>query len=95
MFQLLSRAYAEAHPMMTDRSENRCGGNFLKLGGVINGADWYSFPGGEASTALALGSELPGWAAGRGSAPMHRVAYVHDWWYHMGDVHCVWYVQEQ
>lgn len=48
MFQLLSRAYAEAHPMMTDRSENRCGGNFLKLGSVINGADWYSFPGGEA-----------------------------------------------
>ncbi|XP_055989013.1 carboxypeptidase Z [Sorex fumeus] len=46
MFKLLSRAYADAHPMMTDRSENRCGGNFLKSGGVINGADWYSFTGG-------------------------------------------------
>ncbi|KAK2115368.1 hypothetical protein P7K49_005994 [Saguinus oedipus] len=46
MFKLLSRAYAEVHPMMMDRSENRCGGNFLKRGSIINGADWYSFTGG-------------------------------------------------
>nr|XP_010343538.1 carboxypeptidase Z [Saimiri boliviensis boliviensis] len=46
MFKLLSRAYAEVHPMMMDRSENRCGGNFLQRGSIINGADWYSFTGG-------------------------------------------------
>lgn len=48
MFRLLARAYADVHPMMMDRSENRCGGNFLKSGSIINGADWYSFTGGEA-----------------------------------------------
>lgn len=48
MFQLLARAYADVHPMMMDRSENRCGGNFLKRGSIINGADWYSFTGGAA-----------------------------------------------
>ncbi|XP_004715121.1 carboxypeptidase Z [Echinops telfairi] len=46
MFKLLARAYADVHPMMTDKSEQRCGGNFLKKGGIINGADWYSFTGG-------------------------------------------------
>ncbi|ELK06547.1 Carboxypeptidase Z [Pteropus alecto] len=46
MFKLLARAYADVHPMMMDRSENRCGGNFLKTGSIINGADWYSFTGG-------------------------------------------------
>uniref|UniRef100_A0A8C3X4Z1 Carboxypeptidase Z n=1 Tax=Catagonus wagneri TaxID=51154 RepID=A0A8C3X4Z1_9CETA len=46
MFKLLARAYADVHPMMMDRSENRCGGNFLKRGSIINGADWYSFTGG-------------------------------------------------
>lgn len=46
MFKLLARAYADVHPMMMDKSENRCGGNFLKRGGIINGADWYSFTGG-------------------------------------------------
>ncbi|XP_042528630.1 LOW QUALITY PROTEIN: carboxypeptidase Z, partial [Dipodomys spectabilis] len=46
MFKLLARAYADVHPMMMDRSENRCGGNFLKHGSIINGADWYSFTGG-------------------------------------------------
>jgi hypothetical protein len=48
MFKLLARAYADVHPMMMDRSENRCGGNFLKRGSIINGADWYSFTGGAA-----------------------------------------------
>uniref|UniRef100_A0A8D2CY69 Carboxypeptidase Z n=1 Tax=Sciurus vulgaris TaxID=55149 RepID=A0A8D2CY69_SCIVU len=46
MFKLLARAYADVHPMMMDRSEDRCGGNFLKRGSIINGADWYSFTGG-------------------------------------------------
>ncbi|KAB0404188.1 hypothetical protein E2I00_003889, partial [Balaenoptera physalus] len=46
MFKLLAKAYADVHPMMMDKSENRCGGNFLKKGSVINGADWYSFTGG-------------------------------------------------
>ncbi|XP_005408826.1 PREDICTED: carboxypeptidase Z isoform X2 [Chinchilla lanigera] len=46
MFKLLARAYADVHPMMMDRSEHRCGGNFLKRGSIINGADWYSFTGG-------------------------------------------------
>ncbi|MBZ3890396.1 Carboxypeptidase Z [Sciurus carolinensis] len=45
MFKLLARAYADVHPMMMDRSEDRCGGNFLKRGSIINGADWYSFTG--------------------------------------------------
>ncbi|XP_012666425.2 carboxypeptidase Z [Otolemur garnettii] len=46
MFKLLARAYADVHPMMMDKSEHRCGGNFLKRGSIINGADWYSFTGG-------------------------------------------------
>ncbi|XP_026959624.1 carboxypeptidase Z isoform X1 [Sagmatias obliquidens] len=46
MFKLLAKAYADVHPMMMDKSENRCGGNFLKRGSIINGADWYSFTGG-------------------------------------------------
>uniref|UniRef100_G3UN06 Peptidase M14 domain-containing protein n=1 Tax=Loxodonta africana TaxID=9785 RepID=G3UN06_LOXAF len=46
MFKLLARAYADVHPMMMDQSEHRCGGNFLRRGSVINGADWYSFTGG-------------------------------------------------
>ncbi|XP_058526307.1 carboxypeptidase Z isoform X2 [Ochotona princeps] len=46
MFKLLARAYADVHPMMMDRSEHRCGGNFLSRGSIINGADWYSFTGG-------------------------------------------------
>ncbi|XP_037385453.1 carboxypeptidase Z [Talpa occidentalis] len=46
MFRLLARAYAAAHPVMTDRSENRCGGNFLSSGSIVNGARWYSFTGG-------------------------------------------------
>nr|XP_060511894.1 carboxypeptidase Z [Panthera onca] len=37
MFKLLARAYADVHPMMMDRSENRCGGNFLKRGRLARG----------------------------------------------------------
>ncbi|XP_042324126.1 carboxypeptidase Z [Sceloporus undulatus] len=48
MFKLLSKAYANAHPGISDKSEMRCGGNFVKRGGIINGAEWYSFTGGMA-----------------------------------------------
>ncbi|KAG8134813.1 hypothetical protein E2320_007891 [Naja naja] len=48
MFKLLSRTYADAHPGISDKSEMRCGGNFVKRGGIINGAEWYSFTGGMA-----------------------------------------------
>nr|XP_060633989.1 carboxypeptidase Z [Anolis sagrei ordinatus] len=48
MFKLLSKTYANAHPGISDKSEMRCGGNFVKRGGIINGADWYSFAGGMA-----------------------------------------------
>ncbi|XP_066488463.1 carboxypeptidase Z [Tiliqua scincoides] len=48
MFKLLSKTYAEAHPGISDKSELRCGGNFVKRGGIINGAEWYSFAGGMA-----------------------------------------------
>ncbi|KAH0616323.1 hypothetical protein JD844_027352 [Phrynosoma platyrhinos] len=46
MFKLLSKAYANAHPGISDKSEMRCGGNFVRRGGIINGAEWYSFTGG-------------------------------------------------
>lgn len=62
MFKLLARAYADVHPMMMDRSENRCGGNFLKQGSIINGADWYSFTGGAPA-------RVGGWVGG---AFLHR-----------------------
>ncbi|CAM5141822.1 unnamed protein product [Natator depressus] len=48
MFRLLAKAYAGAHPIISDKSEARCGGNFVKRGGIINGAQWYSFTGGMA-----------------------------------------------
>uniref|UniRef100_V9KBI2 Carboxypeptidase Z-like protein n=1 Tax=Callorhinchus milii TaxID=7868 RepID=V9KBI2_CALMI len=46
MFKILARTYADAHPRMSDPSEYRCGGNFGDKGGIINGAQWYSFSGG-------------------------------------------------
>ncbi|CAN8208091.1 unnamed protein product [Coccothraustes coccothraustes] len=48
VFKMLAKAYADAHPVISDRSELRCGGNFVKRGGIINGAEWYSFTGGMA-----------------------------------------------
>ncbi|RMC14387.1 hypothetical protein DUI87_09482 [Hirundo rustica rustica] len=48
VFKMLAKAYADAHPIISDRSELRCGGNFVKRGGIINGAEWYSFTGGMA-----------------------------------------------
>ncbi|XP_010020536.1 PREDICTED: carboxypeptidase Z [Nestor notabilis] len=47
-FKMLAKAYADAHPVISDRSELRCGGNFVRRGGIINGAEWYSFTGGMA-----------------------------------------------
>lgn len=47
MFKLLAKTYADAHPGISDKSELRCGGNFVKRGGIINGAEWYSFAGGQ------------------------------------------------
>ncbi|XP_053560155.1 carboxypeptidase Z isoform X2 [Bombina bombina] len=46
VFQMLSKTYVASHPIMSDKSENRCGGNFAKKGSIINGAEWYSFSGG-------------------------------------------------
>ncbi|KAM4709584.1 carboxypeptidase Z [Discoglossus pictus] len=46
MFQLLAKTYVASHPVMSDKSTTRCGGSFVKKGGIINGAEWYSFSGG-------------------------------------------------
>uniref|UniRef100_A0A8D0GBD1 Carboxypeptidase Z n=1 Tax=Sphenodon punctatus TaxID=8508 RepID=A0A8D0GBD1_SPHPU len=48
MFKLLAKAYVDSHPIISDKSEVRCGGSFVKRGGIINGAEWYSFTGGMA-----------------------------------------------
>lgn len=70
MFKLLAKAYADVHPMMMDKSENRCGGNFLKRGSIINGADWYSFTGGAPWT----GGGGAGWGgAGRAGASSQQL----------------------
>ncbi|XP_069782252.1 carboxypeptidase Z isoform X1 [Narcine bancroftii] len=46
MFKLLAKTYADAHPVMSDTLKERCGGKFGEEGGIINGAQWYSFAGG-------------------------------------------------
>ncbi|KAM5193523.1 carboxypeptidase Z [Mantella aurantiaca] len=46
VFKMLSKTYVASHPKMSDQSTERCGGNFVSKGSVINGADWYSFSGG-------------------------------------------------
>lgn len=71
MFKLLARAYADMHPMMMDRSENRCGGNFLKSGSIINGADWYSFTGGVRGPAVIF--EQRSWDGGGGLGTMTQL----------------------
>ncbi|XP_030047005.1 carboxypeptidase Z [Microcaecilia unicolor] len=48
MFKLLAKSYSSAHPVMSDKSSERCGGNFANKDGIINGAEWYSFAGGMA-----------------------------------------------
>ncbi|KAL1023931.1 hypothetical protein UPYG_G00049190 [Umbra pygmaea] len=45
-FKQLARTYADAHASMADNNTERCGASFIRNGGIINGAHWYSFPGG-------------------------------------------------
>ncbi|XP_072430029.1 carboxypeptidase Z [Chiloscyllium punctatum] len=46
VFKMLAKTYADSHPIMSDKTDERCGGNFADEGGIINGAQWYSFAGG-------------------------------------------------
>ncbi|KAM9331526.1 carboxypeptidase Z [Gastrophryne carolinensis] len=46
VFKMLAKTYVASHPKLSDQSTERCGGNFVSKGGIINGADWYSFKGG-------------------------------------------------
>ncbi|XP_030643957.1 carboxypeptidase Z [Chanos chanos] len=46
VFKLLARTYADAHATMASNNTDRCGGSFANKGGIINGAQWYSFAGG-------------------------------------------------
>ncbi|XP_028973911.1 carboxypeptidase Z isoform X3 [Esox lucius] len=46
VFKQLARTYADAHASMADNNTERCGASFIRSGGIINGAQWYSFPGG-------------------------------------------------
>nr|XP_032808318.1 carboxypeptidase Z isoform X2 [Petromyzon marinus] len=47
MFRLLARTYAEAHPLMSDKHKAPCPGETgAPSGGIVNGAEWYSFRGG-------------------------------------------------
>ncbi|XP_071060908.1 carboxypeptidase Z isoform X1 [Pseudochaenichthys georgianus] len=42
----LARTYADAHETMSNNDTERCGANFYRTRGIINGALWYSFAGG-------------------------------------------------
>lgn len=46
VFTMLAKTYVASHPKMSDQATERCGGNFVRKGGIINGAEWYSFSGG-------------------------------------------------
>ncbi|XP_061131097.1 carboxypeptidase Z isoform X1 [Syngnathus typhle] len=46
VFKQLARTYADAHTTMSDTDTDRCGARFYRTKGIINGALWYSFPGG-------------------------------------------------
>ncbi|XP_063780273.1 carboxypeptidase Z [Pseudophryne corroboree] len=46
VFKMLAKTFVASHPKMSDKSTERCGGNFVTKGGIINGAEWYSFSGG-------------------------------------------------
>ncbi|KAJ8382936.1 hypothetical protein SKAU_G00037140 [Synaphobranchus kaupii] len=48
VFKQLARTYADAHTTMASNDTDRCGASFADKGGIINGAQWYSFPGGMA-----------------------------------------------
>lgn len=43
----LARTYADAHETMSNNDTERCGASFYRSRGIINGALWYSFAGGE------------------------------------------------
>lgn len=49
-FKQLARTYADAHATMSNNDTDRCGASFYQSRGIINGALWYSFPGGETNT---------------------------------------------
>ncbi|KAL4640288.1 carboxypeptidase Z-like [Arapaima gigas] len=46
MFKQMARTYADAHASMADNNTERCGASFINKGGIVNGAQWYSFAGG-------------------------------------------------
>ncbi|KAG8591326.1 hypothetical protein GDO81_000126 [Engystomops pustulosus] len=46
VFKMLAKTYVASHPKMSDQNTERCGGNFVNKGNIINGAEWYSFSGG-------------------------------------------------
>ncbi|XP_051940886.1 carboxypeptidase Z isoform X2 [Hippocampus zosterae] len=46
VFKQLARTYADAHATMSNNDTDRCGAIFYRTKGIINGALWYSFPGG-------------------------------------------------
>lgn len=47
VFKQLARTYADAHATMSNNDTERCGASFYRTRGIINGALWYSFVGGE------------------------------------------------
>lgn len=47
IFKQLARTYADAHATMANNDTERCGASFYRTRGIINGAQWYSFAGGE------------------------------------------------
>lgn len=59
VFKQLARTYADAHADMADKNTDRCGGTFANNGGIVNGAQWYSFPGGEQLQAMRVGPQRP------------------------------------
>ncbi|XP_061535511.1 carboxypeptidase Z [Phycodurus eques] len=46
VFKQLARTYADTHTTMSNNDTDRCGANFYRTKGIVNGALWYSFPGG-------------------------------------------------
>lgn len=46
-FKRLARTYADNHATMSNNDTDRCGASFYRTRGIINGALWYSFAGGE------------------------------------------------
>lgn len=46
VFKQIAKTYADAHGTMGRHATERCGGFFGTQGGIVNGAQWYSFAGG-------------------------------------------------